>query len=352
METSGTGHANDNQVRTVRRCGFFLTRLTDSSPHSTNSLGRLYGIDGNRLTRQYRTELSEFSTWDQRTHAKDWLLYPQNLGPHLSLDETSLSHVYTILTNKAAKGGRGSIVAIVAGTKAETGIDVLRQLPQCQRNKVAEITLDMAGNMALIAKKCFPRATQVTDPFHVQQLALEAVQAKRIAYRWQALDAENEALEQAKLNQIDYQPELLSNGDTVKQLLARSRYVLYKKATDWTGSQQERARLLFERYPDLKRAYELSQSLSHIFENTTDKLYGLARLAKWHQKVRQAGFKSFSTVACSIQNHYTTILNYFDNRSMNASAESFNAKIKAFRSQFRGVRNVEFFLYRLTQLYA
>ncbi|WP_397446133.1 transposase [Polaribacter sp. R77954] len=34
--------------------------------------------------------------------------------------------------------------------------------------------------------------------------------------------------------------------------------------------------------------------------------------------------------------HYQNILNYFDNRSTNASAESFNAKIKAFRAQFRG----------------
>ena len=93
-------------------------------------------------------------------------------------------------------------------------------------------------------------------------------------------------------------------------------------------------------------------ALSHIFENTNDKLYGLARLAKWHEKVRQSGFKAFNTVAPSIQNHYETILNYFDNRSTNASAESFNAKIKAFRTQFRGVRNIEFFLYRLTQLYA
>lgn len=246
----------------------------------------------------------------------------------------------------------GSIVAIIAGTKAETVIEVLRKLPENQRKKVKEITLDMAGNMGLIAKKCFPKATQVTDRFHVQQLALEAVQEMRIQYRWQALEAENETLEQAKLSQTDYQPEVLSNGDTVKQLLARSRYVLYKKATDWTASQQERASLLFDRYPDLKRAYELSQGLSYIFENTTDKLYGLARLAKWHEKVRQAGFKAFNTVARSIQNHYETILNYFDNRSTNASAESFNAKIKAFRSQFRGVRNVEFFLYRLTQLYA
>ncbi|WP_317197422.1 transposase [Flavobacterium psychroterrae] len=38
------------------------------------------------------------------------------------------------------------------------------------------------------------------------------------------------------------------------------------------------------------------------------------------------------------------MLNYFDNISTNASAESFNAKIKAFRLKFRGVRNVEFFL--------
>jgi transposase len=50
-------------------------------------------------------------------------------------------------------------------------------------------------------------------------------------------------------------------------------------------------------------------------------------------------------------NHYKTILNYFDNRSTNASAESFNARIKAFSAQFRGVRNVNFFLYRLTRIY-
>lgn len=240
----------------------------------------------------------------------------------------------------------------MAGTKAETVIQVLRQLPLRQRNKVAEITLDMAGNMALIAKKCFPKATQVTDRFHVQKLAMEALQQMRIEYRWEALEAENEALEQAKASQLSYQPKVLVNGDTLKQLLARSRYVLYKKATDWTSSQQERASLLFERYPELKKGYDLSQALGHIFEKTTDKLYGLGRLAKWDEQVRQAGFKAFNTVARSIQTHYPTILNYFDNRSTNASAESFNAKIKAFRAQLRGVKKVDFFLYRLTQLYA
>ncbi|NEL81223.1 MAG: transposase, partial [Xanthomonas perforans] len=87
------------------------------------------------------------------------------------------------------------------------------------------------------------------------------------------------------------------------------------------------ASLHFERYADVKSTYKLSQLLSYIFQNTTDKLYGLARLAKWHEKLRLAGFKAFNTVARSIQNHYETILNYFDNRSTNTSAKSFDAKI-------------------------
>lgn len=210
----------------------------------------------------------------------------------------------------------------------------------------------MAGNMELICKRCFPQALRVTDRFHVQQLATEALQEMRIKYRWEALDAENEAIEQSKNRGIPFHPQIFPNGDTLKQLLARSRYVLYKKPSHWTAGQKDRAELLFERYPDLQTAYGLSMGLSQIFDNTKDKVFGLANLAKWHEKVRQTGFKAFNTVARSIQNHYQTILNYFDHRSTNASAESFNAKIKAFRSQFRGVKNIEFFLYRLTQLYA
>jgi transposase len=326
----------------------------DTRANDIWSIGRFYGVNGKDLLRQYRDFQSGFKDWNQRDHAKKWLLYPENLGAHLSIDETSLSRgeLYTILTNKAAKGGKGSIVAIVAGTKSEAIIEIIRKIPEAQRKKVTEITLDMAGSMTMIAKRCFPRATRVTDRFHVQQLATEALQEIRIKHRWEALDEENDAIEQAKASQTVFEPQVLSNGDTVKQLLARSRYALYKKPNTWTPSQKERAELVFEHFPDLKKAYDLAQELSNIFTNTTEKIYGLTRLAKWHEKVRQSGFKSFNTVARSIENHYKTIVNYFDNRSTNASAESFNAKIKAFRSQFRGVRNVEFFLYRLTQLYA
>ena len=306
------------------------------------------------MNRQYKDFLSGFKNWDQRDHASKWLLFPDNLGTQLSIDETSVSHgeLYTIVTNKAAKGRKGAIVAIVAGVKAEVVIEVLRKIPSHKRRKVKEITLDMAGNMELIAKRAFPLAVRVTDRFHVQQLATEALQEMRIKHRWAALDAENAAIEKARKEDNDFQPTFLSNGDTLKQLLARSRYVLYKRENRWTESQKERALLLFEHYPDLRQAYDLSIGLSNIFEKTTDKIYGLTRLARWHEKVAQSGFKAFNTIAKSIYNHYQTIVNYFDNRSTNASAESFNAKLKAFRSQFRGVRSIDFFLYRLTQIYA
>ena len=177
------------------------------------------------------------------------------------------------------------------------------------------------------------------------------MQEIKTKYRWQAIDQENEAMEKAKKGNKKFESKVLSNRDTLKKLLARSCYLLYKNKLKWSENQTERAKILFELYPDIEKAYNLAQDLRNIFEKTTDKIIGLSRLARWHEKVNQSGFKSFNTISRSIINHYQTILNYFDNRSTNASAESFNAKIKAFRSQFRGVRNIEFFLFRLTTIY-
>ena len=281
-------------------------------------------------------------------------MFPENLGSHLSLDETAFSNgdLYTILTNKKAKGKKGAIVAMVKGTKAETVIKILHKIPLKQRKKIKEVTLDMAGNMGLIVKKSFPLATLVIDRFHVQKLALDALQEIRIKHRWDAIDAENDAIENARSKSLKLKPELLKNGDTLKQLLARSRYLLYKSSSKWTKNQSNRAEVLFEKYPDLEKAYNLCQNLSWIFNNTKDKTSALIRLAKWDEKIRQAGFKSFNTIARTMSIYYQNILNYFDNRSTNASAESFNAKIKSFRAQFRGVRNVDFFLFRLTTIFA
>jgi transposase len=212
--------------------------------------------------------------------------------------------------------------------------------------------MDMAANMIKAIRRCFSNAVRVVDRFHVQKLAYDAVQESRIKYRWEALDAESKLIEDARRNKQSYQPEVFSNGDTLKQLLARSRYLLFKHRSKWTLSQKERADLLFPRYPELLKAYELAIRLGNIFTICKSKQIAFKRLAIWYNDVEDAGIDAFKTVARSVHQHYESILNFFDNRSTNASAESFNAKVKAFRATLRGVRDTSFFLFRLAKIYA
>ena len=67
---------------------------------------------------------------------------------------------------------------------------------------------------------------------------------------------------------------------------------------------------------------------------------------------KHRGLNVFQTVMSSIENHKETILNFFRNRSTNALAECFNSKLKSFRNTFRGVRDLEYFLYRVSILYS
>lgn len=272
----------------------------------------------------------------------------------MSIDETSLSQgeLYTVITNKDAKGQKGALVAMVKGCESENVSKILKKIPKYKRNKVKEVTLDMAASMQKIVTDCFPKAMQVTDRFHVQKLAFDALQEIRIAYRWDAIDQENKEYELAKETGQNFTPERLENGDTHKQLLARSRYLLFKPEGKWTPKQGQRARVLFKYYPDIEKAYKLSQELGRIYRFSKSKGIAFTKLAQWYNKVEQSGFKQFGTISRTIQNHYLSILNYFENRSTNASAESFNAKIKAFRVQFRGVRRIPFFLFRLANIYA
>lgn len=326
----------------------------DNYPINSNSLEKFYYINGNHFGQQYKDDLSGYDKWEEKEHAEQWLVFPENMGSNLSLDETSLSNgeLYTILTNKAAKGKRGALVAIVEGTQSAKVIEAIKRIPLKERKKVLEVTLDMAGCMQKIVECCFPNAARVIDRFHVQKLAYDALQEIRIKHRWDAINEETNAIENAKSNGKKHIPTLLANGDTKKQLLARSRYLLFKSGEKWTDKQKQRANVLFELYPDLKEAYGLTHSLRMIFSKTKVKGIAYTKLARWFNDVTNSGFKSFNTISATIYSHYPEILNFFDNRSTNASAESFNAKIKAFRANQRGVTDIPFFLFRLAKIYA
>ena len=327
----------------------------DTYPIDTCSLEKFYPhLNGKQLSEQYKEHLSDYNAWEEKAHACRWLVFPENMGEYLSIDETALSdgELYTIVTNKAAQGKKGAIVAIVEGTVSERVIEAIEQIPEDKGEEVKEVTPDLSDSMRKIVRCCFANANRVADRFHVQKLAYDALQEIRIAHRWEAINEETEAMEEAKLTNKKYEPRLLTNGDSKKQLLARSRYLLFKSAEKWTEKQKQRARLLFELYPDIKKAYSLTHSLRMIFSKNSIKNAARLSLARWYNAVAESEFKAFNTISATIYEHHDEILNFFNNRSTNASAESFNAKIKSFRAALRGVVDINFFLFRLTKIYA
>lgn len=160
---------------------------------------------------------------------------------------------------------------IVKGTESDSVIKVLHRIKERARKKVKEVTLGLAPTMARIVRRSFPIAKLVSDRFHVQQLANEAVQEIRIKHRWDAIELENKEMDLARETKNTLVPEILENGDTLKQLLARSKYVLYKKEANWTPSQAYRAELLFAWHPGLHESYRISQELSSILSHSKNK---------------------------------------------------------------------------------
>mgnify|MGYP000878103837 FL=1 len=266
-------------------------------------MGTLYGVDGDLLERQYRNHLSNYLHWDQLAHAENWLLFEKNIGAYVCIDEVALSRgeLYTVLINKETYGG--SIIGIIKGTDVCTVTSVLLKLSRRRRYQVREITLDMAPNMEQIARTCFPAAKRVTDRFHVQKLAYEAVQEMRVKARWEALDEESIQIAYAKACGKMYHAPVFANGDTRKQLLARSIYLLYKKESLWTQSQRIRAEILFKEYPDIKKGYYMAMRLGSIYHQCKFKDIALTRLARWYDEVDKTGFLTFGRVARSIQTH-------------------------------------------------
>ena len=119
-----------------------------------------------------------------------------------------------------------------------------------------------------------------------------------------------------------------------------------------TERQKQRAAILFSEYPDIKKAYGICHSLRMIFAKNTIKDAARLSMAKWYNKVEEAGLHSFNVIASTFYEHYDEILNFYNNRASNALAESFNAKIKLFRANLRGVVDKRFFLFRIAKLYA
>lgn len=348
-------------------------------------VGRFFQSDGKYLGRAYKEHLSGFAQWEHREHADQWMLLEQNMGERLSIDETMLHHdLFTFLSNKDGHCKKGTLIAAVKGTTVSEVARHLDNIPLESRMKVKEVTMDFSDSMMGIVRRVFPKAEIVIDLFHIIQLygkALDemrmklkranAAQVKReqnefkdkLAKRIKARERYRQTHEAKKgkkgkrvgrppkRKNEKYEPKKLSNGETKADLLTHVRYPLMKHPDDWTQFQRQEMLLLFELEPEMRTAYGLLCALRRIFGKKHDRQQAMEALHRWYDKVEKTGIKELMLVRDTIASKEEYVLNYFNNRSTNASAESFNSKIKGLRAQVHGVNDLAFFMFRCARIF-
>lgn len=304
-------------------------------------------VNGRYYSQLYRNRLSGYSEWVERGMEAGAYFNGANIGPRMSIDETCLGNgeVWTFLTNKDGHGGPGTLAAAIPGTRSDDIISFLcAAMGKALRRRVTEVTCDLSPSMTLIAAEVFHNAHVVNDRFHVQQVYNQAVDEIRIDIRRQLIARENELGPSAA-------PTTYSNGETMRQILARSKHALLTSSNKWTPPQRHRVNILFKHSPMLRQAYDLSMRLRAIFNRRLSVSQAMLQMDQWRQQVVRLGNGGFRAVVKTFKNHAPTILNYFRRRATNASAEAFNSKVKIFRSQLRGLRDRDFFIFRLAKLF-
>lgn len=355
----------------------------DTFPIPARSLERYFKIDGRTLERCYKDHLSGFRQWGQLEHASDWILLPQNMGERLSIDESMHSKdLFTFLSNKDGHGKHGTLIAVVRGTKSEDVIRQLMQIPEEQRQAVKEVTMDFSNSMYAIVKEAFPNASIVIDCFHMIKRLCDGLDEMRMRFKRKAVtETKKEEREfnrkkvsrkkarayyrkkhprkrgekrgRPKLRSNEkFKPSVLSNGDTKVELITRARYILPKSGDKWSENQKERSKLLFELQPKLKEAHSIVCKLRCIFKNRElTKTRAKGKLKEWYKEVSSSGIKEIISAKDCIKYKEKEVLNYFDNFSTNAAAESLNSKMKGFRAELRGVCDLPFYLYRCCMIF-
>ena len=356
----------------------------DTFPVTARSLEPFFKEDGDKIERSYKDHLSGYRNWEQLSHADDWVLLSENMGEHLSIDETSLhDDLFTFLTNKDGHGKKGTMIAAVKGTRADHVINILMNIPEKQRLAVKEVTMDFSDSMYSIIKNVFPNAEIVIDCFHIIKRCGDAVEEIRLRSKRESVIEQRRQRAEHKKNlekrakqrkyyrrrhpktykgkkrgrkptrlNTRFKPEVLSNGDTVVELLTRGRCLLSMSRDKWSKSQKKRAELIFERFPKIKEAYSMVDKLRAIFRTkSNDRKQAATKLKEWYQKVADCTLREVKSARDAIKFKEEEVLNYFNERATNASAESFNSKIKRFRALLHGVSDLPFFLFRLIQIF-
>jgi len=354
-------------------------------PISFSVIGRVLGNDGKKIYRWYKEVLSGFTKPEEQLslHQNDIpqtrkidpktgevpvisvpILKPENFGENMAIDDKNIGgEGYTVFSNKDT----GKIAVLAQTTKASDLAEILQKVSVKILFAVKTISKDLAENYDWIARSLFLNAMRIDDKFHVLKLGFEALQDVRVRYRQEVLTLERKKREEKKAlkrerkaecerknekyekpKEVKSAPKTYENGDTKKELLAKSRYLLFKFEKGWSESQKERAAILFREFPEIRKAYQFMCHFRHFYQvKVGDIAESKKKLEEWYEEVGKGEIDEMMNFASTVAHHEGTILNYFKTGFTNAFAESLNAQIQRFVQSNSGTNDRDFFHFRL-----
>lgn len=267
---------------------------------------------------------------------------PENVDSHMTIDEKQIGKImYTIMTN--AKTGK--IAFLAQSLKPEELKQAVENFLSAKVDQVKSVSCDMSPSYKKFCKEVFPNTRLVIDKFHVIKHLMEALQQVRNQIKTQCLTSDKTLVKYT----ASQNPEQ-EKAWTDVELLERSRYILYKMQPDWEEDEKEMMEYLFESYPVLKTAYELTQRIRLWYNgrNIGKNINILEReLYNWCDEVNQSKIAAFRGVKKMIEKHQDDIINYFKEGQTNAKAENMNGKIQRFLANNFGIKDRDFFLFRV-----
>lgn len=266
----------------------------------------------------------------------------ENMGSHMTVDEKQIGKkMYTIMTNAHT----GKIAFLAQSMNPE-------ELQQAVENYLLEktpdvkcVSCDMSPSYKKFCKDVFPNTQLVIDKFHVIKHLMEALQQVRKQIKTKCLTDDKTYIENA-IDNNDSEQKLWTNVE----MLERSRYILCKMETDWDEDERKIMTELFDKYPILKTAYGLTQKLRLWYSSSNiGKHVDIIEqeLYNWCDEVNIAKIPAFRAIRKMMEKHQDDIINYFKEGQTNAKAENMNSKIQRFLANNFGIRDRDFFFYRL-----
>ena len=274
----------------------------------------------------------------------------ENMGSHMTIDEKQIGKkMYTIMTN--AQTGK---IALLAPTLKVDELSKAIEFVSKKVNGVKSVSCDMSPSYQKFCRENFPGADIVIDKFHVVKHVMDALQQVRRKIKTSVITKIKPETKSEDQSKEDHQSKEEIEWTEAEQI-ERSRYILCKMESEWEDDEKKMMSCLFNTHPKLQKAYELTQKIRNWYEKKNLKKHKNLieiELYQWCDEVLESKITEFRAVRKMIERHQDNIMNYFKEGQTNAKAENMNSKIQRFLANNFGIKDRDFFLYRLSKYFS